>query len=290
MPDFWTHIIAGQEMIEKSDDKELSKLIDKNQKIFNFGCQGPDFFFYSDFWPWIREKKGTELGDRLHHEKTGELILESVCYLKKIKEESLDREYKKLLTYFFGFISHYVLDFSTHPFIFQKAGEGNPHKRMEMELDIIVMREKWGQDPVSISPLKAFDLGDDLPVFIQNYYLFIIKKLFSLKKEGSYINNSYQDFKKYHRIFYSPHKIKSTVIKLVDSLFSRDIALYSYAENKRFKLFVEAELDYESFYREYDKGIKEGIRLIQIILRHLDGVITKKELAGKIPDRDFTGG
>ena len=70
MPDFWTHVIAGQEMINKSQNERLIALFDENKEIFNFATQGPDFFFYNNFWPWKKEKEGVNLGERLHNEQT----------------------------------------------------------------------------------------------------------------------------------------------------------------------------------------------------------------------------
>ena len=288
MPDFWSHIIAGQEMVEKSHKKRLIKVMEENRELFNFGCQGPDFFFYGDFWPWKKDKKGPDTGVKLHKEKTAELIFESIKYLKSIYNDNNskgERYSEKFLAYMSGFIAHYALDMKTHPFIFEKAGEGDNHKKMEMNLDIDLMQKKWQLDPQSISPLKAFNLGKELPEYIIDYYFFILNKLFSEKIDKKYINKCYEDFKRFHSIFYSPQNTKYKMIKMIDNFISMDLTIYSYSE-KNEAHFLSTD-DYSKFYDRYNEAVKEGVRLYQVIFNYLNNQISENGLKKEIPDKSF---
>lgn len=288
MPDFWTHLIAGEEMIEKSENEELIRLFSKYPEIFNFGCQGPDFFFYSDFWPWIKEKNGVELGEKLHKEKTDIIILEITKYLKIIKEDKENEEkFNKLLIYLSGFIAHYALDFKVHPFIYKYGGEGNSHKKLEMELDLKVAEKKWNLDVEKLFPVNFFDFGDQLPDYITDFYIYIFKNVFNFSRSYKDINKSYQDFKKFHRIFYSPQGIKSSIIQIIDKLAPIEIALYSYKGNSDFKI-LNNKL-YNKFEISYDKGIKEGLRLYNMIFTFLNGKISEFEFKNKIEKKNFLG-
>ena len=55
MPDLWTHIVGGDMVIKEIEDRALYELLVENRKFYNFGTQGPDFFFYNatvriSFW------------------------------------------------------------------------------------------------------------------------------------------------------------------------------------------------------------------------------------------------
>ena len=288
MPDFWTHLIAGEEMIEKSENKELTALFADHPETFNFGCQGPDFFFYSDFWPWIKEKKGVELGTKLHQEKTVSLILEIAKYLKNIKNNDKKIEkYQKSLIYLAGFIAHYSLDLKVHPFIFEYGGSGDSHKKLEMELDLKVAEKKWNLNVEKLFPVNFFDFGNELPDYITDFYRYILKNIFSYNKSAAQINKSYQDFKKFHRIFYSPQGIKATIIQFVDKLVPIEIALYSYKGNNNFEI-LNNHL-YKLFEKKYNEGIKEGLGLYENIFAFLNDNISEFELKNKIEKKNFSG-
>jgi len=288
MPDFWTHLIAGEEMIEKSENKKLISLFSNNPEIFNFGCQGPDFFFYSDFWPWIKEKNGVELGEKMHKEKTDILILEISKYLKEIKKDKQnEKKYDKLLIYLSGFIAHYALDLKVHPFIYKYGGEGNDHKKLEMELDLKVAKEKWYLNIEKIFPVNFFDFGDQLPDYLTEFYIYILKKVFGFSRNYKEINKSYQDFKKFHRIFYSPQGIKSSIIQIIDKVAPIEIALYSYKGNSNFKILNEQL--YNKFEKRYNEGIKEALRLYKLLFSFLNGTISELELKIKIEKKNFLG-
>lgn len=287
MPDFWTHLIAGEEIIEKSKNEKLISLFDNYPEIFNFGCQGPDFFFYSDFWPWIKEKEGVELGEKLHQKKTVTLIVEISKYLKEIKKTKNIEEYQKSLLYLSGFIAHYVLDLKVHPFIFEYGGSGSSHKKLEMELDLKVAEKKWNLNIEKLSPVNFFDFGNELPEYITNFYIYVLKKVYFYKKSSKQINESYQDFKKFHRIFYSPQGMKAAIIRFVDKLIPIDIALYSYNANKDFEILNDHL--YSLFKKRYVEGIEEGLRLYENIFNYLNDNISEVELKNKIVKKNFSG-
>ncbi|MGM0437327.1 MAG: zinc dependent phospholipase C family protein [Bacillota bacterium] len=288
MPDFWTHLIAGEEMIKKSKNRELTALFRDHPEIFNFGCQGPDFFFYSDFWPWIKEKEGIELGEKLHQEKTVTLIVEILKYLKEIKKLDKNIEkYQKSLLYLSGFIAHYALDLKVHPFIYEYGGSGISHKKLEMELDLKVADKMWSLNVEKLSPVNFFNFGNKLPEYITDFYIHIFKKVFFYNRSAKQINESYQDFKKFHRIFYSPQGMKAAIIRFVDKLIPIEITLYSYKANADFEILNDHL--YSLFKKRYDEGIKEGLRLYENIFDFLNDNISEVELENIIEKKNFSG-
>ncbi|MFD1361367.1 hypothetical protein ACFQ4A_06765 [Lentibacillus salinarum] len=49
-----------------------------NEAYMKFGAQGPDPFFYYNFWPWIKEEPFNHIGLKLHQEKCGQFLMDLV--------------------------------------------------------------------------------------------------------------------------------------------------------------------------------------------------------------------
>ena len=241
-----------------------------------------------DFWPWIQNKKGVELGQKLHREKTVLLIIETISYLKKIKKDNnKSEEYQQLLLYFSGFIAHYALDLKVHPLIFEYGGTDNSHKKLEMEIDLKFSEQKWNLDLKKLYPVNFFDFGDKMLDSIADFYIYILDKVFSYDKNNQQINQSYQDYKKFYRLFYSPQGIKAKFISLIDKIAPMEISLYSYNLNTDFKI-LNSQI-YNLFEEKYKQGIKEGLRLYKIIFAFLNNNISKKQLKTEIKNKNLLG-
>ncbi|WP_257349478.1 hypothetical protein [Pseudalkalibacillus decolorationis] len=61
MPNVWTHIHFGEKLLEKTG---IIGLDHETGPYFRFGTQGPDPFFYHNFWPW-KSTPVAKVGDRI---------------------------------------------------------------------------------------------------------------------------------------------------------------------------------------------------------------------------------
>lgn len=89
--------------------------------LYHLGAQGPDFLFFSS----TSFGALNQLGHRLHNEKIQETLRFFLSY------QQLEPHLK---SYVAGFISHYVLNAFSHPFINAKAKEIN-HKNGHIEIE-----------------------------------------------------------------------------------------------------------------------------------------------------------
>ncbi|MBW9212245.1 MULTISPECIES: zinc dependent phospholipase C family protein [Terrabacteria group] len=89
--------------------------------LYLLGSQGPDFLFFSS----TSFGQLNQLGRRLHREK----VKETLEFLTSYQQLN-----PRLKPYVAGFISHYVLDAFSHPFIDAKAKELN-HKNAHIEIE-----------------------------------------------------------------------------------------------------------------------------------------------------------
>ncbi len=139
MPAFSTHYIFAEEMMDRL--KEIADFKINENAVF-IGAQGPDIFFFHRVFPWQKGKPLRKLGSSLHREKPGILLnkLFNYCHTSK---SSIAKSYA------FGFILHYALDRSCHPYVYylqnkitQRHPEFNPHSAhniIELSLDSLML-------------------------------------------------------------------------------------------------------------------------------------------------------
>jgi len=112
MPDILTHIIFSKNIKNKIDNPKIVKLINDNINLFQLGAQGPDFlFYYKPFSPF--SKKISKVGHSMHKIETANFFVNAIKKLEKLEGEN----YENLLVYILGFICHYYLDKTVHPYV-----------------------------------------------------------------------------------------------------------------------------------------------------------------------------
>ncbi|MFP4662052.1 MAG: hypothetical protein ACLFPF_07675 [Halanaerobiales bacterium] len=289
MPDFWTHIIGGEsilEYMEKEYPRQFNKLITvvkDNQELFNFACQGPDFFFYNDFWPWIREKRAPSTGALIQLEKVRDFLLGSIEYLSK----SMGRDdYPYILTYFTGFLCHYFFDKNLHPFIIRKSLYPEDHKRLEILIDCYYVEKIWNNVACNILPTKAINSGQHLPLIVIEYYQTLIEKKFMVSGV-EYIDDSYRDMKTLLMILYKPGLIRRAIFNILNRFTREDINSLFYPRNPDYSLLTDEEwLEVD---RLYQLAVVEGSDHIKLVMDYLDGRVSPEDLAAAFSDINFEG-
>jgi len=177
MPDFTTHYLFGEYIKEKVDNKIKYK-IDAYPQEFNWGLQGPDFLFYSKFY---RDTGKTARCGSALHRVDPELLFSAISeYLIESQSEEC---YPQLLSYFYGFICHYILDSTIHPYVYYLIYEideqilKSHHILIENEIGSLMLKH-MGR---SINDFELSDYYEPNGNFVDpiaNLYVFLIKKLF----------------------------------------------------------------------------------------------------------------
>ncbi|MCR5416996.1 MAG: zinc dependent phospholipase C family protein [Pseudobutyrivibrio sp.] len=144
MPGFITHLEFGRQSLSFIDDKETKKLLEEYSRCFYLGLEGPDIFFYH--LP-AYFKKGRNIGN-IMHDTNVMLFFENLFDARNTFESTTDR--KVCDAYIIGFMGHYTLDVSCHPYIYYKSDHFNNLKRsskydfgkhvsLETDIDHIVL-------------------------------------------------------------------------------------------------------------------------------------------------------
>ena len=221
MPNIWTHIDFAEEVVH-----ELGWVPKTNEEkaYLRLGAQGPDPFFYYRFWPWIKEKPGVEVGDKIHNEACGPFLLNMIEVAGK------DPENRLLTAYVLGFATHHLLDRNTHPYINYRSGnEGRKHQELEFTIDTLWMEEKRNLVTWKTPVYKEIYVGPNIDRSIEKMMESIISKNFpdlAQKMPRGYIDEAYRDMIRAQKVLskfagrksrWLPQDVGALVFKPIDS-------------------------------------------------------------------------
>lgn len=117
MPALLTHDFFGQDMLaritgdffNRANDEALSAEL---RRAFLLGNQGPDPLFYAQLTPSFARAK--QFGTLMHAEKAAETL----AAFRRIALCAAEPDQSLLLAYLLGFLCHYSLDCTVHPFVY----------------------------------------------------------------------------------------------------------------------------------------------------------------------------
>ena len=286
MPDFWTHILGGELVTKEMKDTEEKKyvaMINNHQELFNLGCEGPDIFFYNDFWPWISEKRGAEIGDKLHQEQIKKLFATSLNFLKNHQD---NENFPQLFAYLSGFIVHYALDKRIHPFIYQETNNFPEHKNLEINIDTYLTNKYWNKLAHRLPPTPAIDVGKNLPPIIEDYYQYLLKEL-GHEYEAEVINDSYQDFKRVFSLFYSRWRLKRYLFKAINPVLSFDLNTLIYPTRPDYQLLSSDDYNYVE--RLLLQSVGEAHEMLREVIKFIKGELEEEKLKATFSNINFDG-
>jgi hypothetical protein len=259
MPNIWTHILFCEEV---SDAVKKPYPFSRTESYMKLGAQGPDPFFYYNFWPWADETFGRKVGMALHTKRCGDFLMDMII---KAKDESAE-----IQAYVFGFITHHILDRNTHPYIHYRAGyDGTNHQKLEILIDTVMMKKYYNLKTWKAPVYKEIDVGSTLNEDICRFLHEIIKDYYPELELGSssdYIQKSYRDMRRALWILSDPYGWKNILLKPFISSYShqpvKDNVDYLNLEESTWYHPATNEPSDKSFVELYDKGRSESIQIV----------------------------
>ena len=247
MPDTYTHYYFAKDL------KERMELIDIDESYYFLGAQGPDFLFYLNF---LSPKRNISPKHKLGHLMHRKFTVQLLDYVF----DKIEHSDKVLRSYLMGFIAHYSLDSTAHPLIFREAGSGRTHKKLEVNIDVRMHLERTGERLRGRKISDVIYVGENLDESVIDFYIDVLRDVFSTEVEREIINTAYGDFVKFLKITRAKGLLRLGLIKT--------LILLSPAEIDQYLIPKEPELEYlpEKTYREflilYDEALLKGIRLL----------------------------
>lgn len=265
MPNIWTHILFAEDIM---DGVNASTEYQATGNYLNLGAQGPDPFFYHNFWPWKKDASINEIGNILHHEACGSFLIDLIAESKDLNK------YAK--AYVIGFVTHHILDRNTHPFVHYFSGyEKNKHQEFEVIIDTIMMDRyrhlKTWKTPV----YQEIDVGPSLDVDVSSL---LTKKIISFFPSvvsnipANFVNAAYKDMKKAFHILYDPYGWKNTLLGNLVSPFSHQPLKsnkdYLNLEHNTWYHSATNKPHQESFIDLYEEARREGLEICSEMLHY----------------------
>ena len=138
MPSTYAHRRFGANVLDHLP-APLREKLEAHRELYDIGLHGPDLLFY------YHAEKSTPvaaLGNAMHDEP-GRMFFDRA---RRVVHEEADRE--AALAYALGFVCHFALDSTCHPFVEQFTREsGVTHCEIETEFDNMLLRRD-GYDPL----------------------------------------------------------------------------------------------------------------------------------------------
>ena len=258
MPGLVVHNRMGDRVIAQLDP-EISAVIDRD--IFRFAVMGSDpYLFYRFFFRKIRRRVCVRQA-AMHKTKTGLFLTE----LAKVSQS--DRMFSALA----GFLCHYSLDSTTHPYVNAKARKRpGYHTAIEVKLENMEL-SRQGKQRKEIMDLFAF--YPELPELEQ-----VIKKVYGW--DDVLLGESYRWMKLYHLIVKDQHGILNALLGRRGGKY----AALSYANH------MCDDMDLSGFASLEDEAVDMGVRLITAAYNYRSGFIREDELRAVIGNRSHSGG
>lgn len=152
MPAAYVHYRFGKEVIECLPFV-YRKSIEKYQKLYDIGLHGPDILFYNK----PLSAGGVSQTGYAMHDRPAAVFFKKAA---DIFAGSKDKE--ALKAYLYGFICHFTLDSTCHPYIEKMTQEsGVSHAELETELERFFMK-KDGLDPMEYIPIQHIYAADEI--------------------------------------------------------------------------------------------------------------------------------
>ncbi len=303
MPNILTHCWYADLTATRLFNDRLKNIIRKNRHVFMLGAQGADFFtFYKRMTPAKRRDTESvrQCGDLLHDDKINESfrILFENCRNSEI-----------LIAYVCGYICHWALDKTAHPYVFYETGSktemaGALHAAFESEIDYrIIYDNKIDTDYYNVG--RFIKVSSREKPLISSLMRKVLTECYEADITERQISDSIRDFCLVQQILWDPKHKKRAFIKKIDAKLNLNglaiglVLPESYDEtmdaiNEERRIWKnpadERMTANETFYELGLKAIASGIELIELFGSFLDNKIEVNDLLKYINDESFFSG
>lgn len=148
MPSTYAHRRFGAQAAARLPE-ELRGIVSRHRALYDIGLHGPDILFY---YHALRSNPISARGGAMHDQPGSAFFAAARGLLREAEDQ------EAALAYLLGFICHFALDSTCHPYVEKYTREqGITHCEIETEFDNQLMRED------GLDPLRFFTAGHIRP-------------------------------------------------------------------------------------------------------------------------------
>lgn len=223
MPGFVSHYLFGQETYKQLRPSHLKHSIQHYHRVYALGLQGPDVFFYNIFF-LLRKKENP--GSVIHEKKTREFfsyLLKSPAIFMTKQEQDIAK------TYIYGFIGHFLLDTTCHPYVYARSHyndlKDNPayfgkHIYLESDIDTKLLWHFQKKHPSEFHQSETIAITKNSVEIISSVLHYTISHTFpQLKLSRKEISFSIHCMQRGTKLLYDQHGHKKRIVRSLESLY-----------------------------------------------------------------------
>lgn len=307
MPSIITHDTFGQDIY-----RELFTSIGGSRdeaEAFLLGNQGPDPLFYSVAIPWLIPS--SDMGNVMHDKLPARLLDAFKTDLPFLPED----ERPIARAYALGFLCHYTLDSTAHPFIFSQqyalCDAGEPgltrddghevHALIETELDELVLYVKRSETVERFNPARDILKGTEHMLdVVSKLYIYVCMAAYGRTVPKDLFRGSVHAMRLGQRAFHSASGLKREILGRTEELVRRysfcramshrpielEQSIFDNHQHKRWEDPFTGEASTESFWDLYERALGRAQRNIELFDSEGFGIEEARVITS---DKNFSG-
>ncbi len=282
MPAAITHFLQAERVMEALNQKKGSEPVQR--QAFLWGAQGPDFFYCHRVLPWQKGISLKEYGGKLHREKPSIFfdILREYYFLSP-------RDHT-VLSYLYGFLCHYSLDRTAHPFIHfttqallkdnHNQDQKAMHHQIESALDTIMLRYEKAALPIEFNLKSTVPKNKELQTMMADLFSHVLETLYGAEIDTPLLYQATEDCRAAYGLLNDRTALKKSLIERLEKhniLRSVSCHIRPVSEGDQFDYanilnagwawpYDSGEKSESSFFDLYESSILESIALIESFL------------------------
>ena len=225
MPGFITHLTFGEQSLSFIEATETRNLLESHSTCFGLGLQGPDIFFYH-IPSYLCYKKN--IGNVIHRNSVMNFF-DCLFDGRNSFEDNKDRRICD--AYILGFIGHYSLDVTCHPYIYFKSEhfknlvrggvyDFGRHVSLETDIDHLVLEHYKKLLPSQFDYAAAVRPSDYEQRVIARLLYFAINRTFpEYNVRLGTIKGAIKSFIRLNKWMHDPTGKKKRRIRKIEQLF-----------------------------------------------------------------------
>lgn len=160
MPTTYAHYRFGCDVLAQLPTN-LQKQITPFQDLYNIGLHGPDILFY---YKALTKNPISKTGFIMHDKPAKEFFQAAKLAMEQVSEP------EPSLAYLYGFICHFALDCTCHPYVEESVRATDiSHSEIEAELDRTLMTAD-GHNPITYHPVRHLKATESSVLTISRFF------------------------------------------------------------------------------------------------------------------------
>jgi len=312
IPGLLTHYICGDICLNKLKNSELKNIITKNRQIYNVGTQGPDVFFY--YLPCLYRKKWYQLGNTLHKTNVQAFfgaMLNHIEILDNIEQKNI------AISYLAGYLTHYSLDYHTHPYIYYRSGfktdnDRNPklkysanHRNFETSIDTLMLKLISSEKPSDRKICEIIRVSRNESMVTAEILSKALKDVYDIDMSGNHIYRAIYSMFTANRLMQSKKGKRKFLMEFIENFTigehiissliheqdtKGDIDFLNLKRAPWYKPWDDIEKYECAFTDMFEHAIEEAVKMIESEFEYLNGKISKNEILDIIGNNSLATG